>query len=149
VSEVIIRSAAEEDRDRLGELKLRSSLGWGDLAEELQALPDARQVPLEHLPFLFVADLDGKAIGFATVLPSSGHDAELEDLFVDPEAWRLGIGSRLLREAERRAFALGFRGLHVVANRQALPFYEAVGFKTIGMVETLFEPAAEMRKDLP
>lgn len=45
----------------MGELKLRSSLGWGDFVEELRALPGARQVPPEHLPFAFVADQGGSA----------------------------------------------------------------------------------------
>lgn len=146
--DVIIRSAAEEDRDRLGELKLRSSLAWGDLGKELLALPEARTVPVEHLPFLVVAEHDGEVVGFATVLPSPGDDAELEDLFVDPGSWRRGIGRRLPMEAERRATALGVRGLHVIANQRAVPFYEAAGFTTIAMVETLFEPAPEMRKNL-
>lgn len=145
---LIIRPAADQERHSLGELKLRSSLGWGDHVEQLQALPEARQIPAEHLPFLFVADHGGAPVGFATVLPTTGHDAELEDLFVHPDAWGQGVGRRLLAEAERRAAALGFRGLHVIANRRALPFYAAAGFQQIGMVDTLFEPAPEMRKDL-
>ena len=145
---VIIRSASEEELGALGQLKLRSSLGWGDLREELEALPEAREVTAENLPFVFLADHQGEAVGFATVLPSIGRDAELEDLFVDPDFWRRGVGDQLLREAERRALGLGFRGLHVVANRRAVPFYESKGFKVMGEVETLFEPAPEMRKDL-
>ena len=145
---LIIRPAAEQERDFLGELKLRSSLGWGDHVEALNALPEARQIPAEHLPFLFVADRGGALLGFATVLPSTGPDAELEDLFVHPDAWGQGVGGRLLAEAEQRAAALGFRGLHVIANRRAAPFYEAAGFKQIGMVDTRFEPAPEMRKGL-
>lgn len=145
---LIIRPAAEQERRTLGELKLCSSLGWGDHVEELRALPAARTIPAEHLPFLFVADRGGAPIGFATVLPSTGPDAELEDLFVHPDAWGQGVGGRLLSEAERRARALGFRGLHVIASRRALPFYEAAGFKQVGTVETLFEPAPEMWKDL-
>jgi len=43
---------------------------------------------------------------------------------------------------------LGARALHVVANKRALPFYEAVGFRVTGWVETLFEPAPAMRRDL-
>jgi GNAT superfamily N-acetyltransferase len=145
---VIIRSASEAELGGLGELKLHSSLGWGDFVEELRALPGARQVPPEHLPFAFVADQGGAAIGFATVLPAAGQDAELEDLFVHPDAWGRGVGGALVAEAERRAVALGFRGLRVIANRRALPFYEAMGFTAIGTVETLFEPAPVMRKAL-
>lgn len=148
LDDLLIRPAAEEERERLGALKLRASLGWGDHAEALLALPEARQVPAEHLPFVLVAERRGEAVGFVTVLPTPDGDAELEDLFVDPDAWRQGVGGRLLAEAERRAVESGHPGLHVVANRRALRFYEAAGFRITGTVQTLFEPAPEMRKDL-
>ncbi|MBL8771358.1 MAG: GNAT family N-acetyltransferase [Phenylobacterium sp.] len=147
-SDITIRPASEDERAELGELKLRSSLAWGDLNAELAQLPEGRQVPEEHLASVFLAERGGAILGFATVLASTGHDAELEDLFVEPGLWGQGIGRMLIAEAERRAVASGFRGLHVIANKRALPFYEAVGFSTIGTVETLFEPAPEMRKDV-
>ncbi|WP_026868565.1 hypothetical protein [Inquilinus limosus] len=68
-SRIRIRAARPEDRDALGALKLRASLAWGEHVEELQALPEARQVPAEHLPSAVVAELDGRVVGFATVLP--------------------------------------------------------------------------------
>jgi len=148
---VIVRLARPEERDALGQLKLRASLAWGDHTAELLALPEARQFPAEHLPYAFVvadAGDGGQLLGFATLLPTDGPDAEIEDLFVDPAAWRQGVGRRLVAEAERRARAQGFQGLHVIANTRALPFYEAAGFQVIGTVETLFAPAPEMRKAL-
>lgn len=149
--EATIRPALQEDLPALGALKLRASLAWGDHTAELLALPEARQVPAEHLPYAFVAadpGDGGRVLGFATLLPADGLDAEIEDLFVDPAAWRQGVGRRLLAEAERRARAHGFQALHVIANTRALPFYEAAGFQVIGTVETMFAPAPEMRKAL-
>jgi GNAT superfamily N-acetyltransferase len=146
--ETIIRSATAHELDQLGALKLRASLAWGDLVAELQALPEARQVPSEHLPYVFVAEHHGTILGFATVLPSDGEHAELEDLFVDPPAWRRGVGAALTKAAEVRVIELGRRVLRVVANNRALPFYEALGFQTVGVVETLFEPAPQMMKVL-
>ncbi|MGK9165421.1 GNAT family N-acetyltransferase [Inquilinus limosus] len=147
-SGIRIRPARPEDRDALGALKLRASLAWGEHVEALSALPEARQVPAEHLPSVFVAELDGKIVGFATVLPRDDREAELEDLFVDPAAWRRGVGAGLMAEAERRATALGARSLHVVAHQRARPFYESCGFRIVGMVMTEFAPAPAMRKDL-
>lgn len=145
----LIRSARDEDGATLGALKLGSSLAWGDHVEELLALPEAREVPLAHLPHVIVAELEGTIVGFATVLPGEpGGEAELEDLFVAPEHWRTGVGRKLLAEAERRATEGGARAMHVVAGERARPFYEASGYRLVGTVMTEFEPAAELRKDL-
>lgn len=146
---IYIRAAHERDRDDLGALKLRSSLAWGDHVDELLALPEAREIPLVHVAHAFVAELDEKIVGFATVLPGEGAQAELEDLFVAPEAWRMGVGRALLAEAERRAAKLGARSLHVVAGERARPFYEASGYRFAGTVATDLAPAAELRRDLP
>lgn len=105
---ISLRSAEARDLDRLGALKLESSLAWGDHVEALSALPEARIVPLQHLPFIALAEQAGEIVGFVTVIPDDVEGrAVLEDLFVKPKAWRRGIGARLLIEAERRARALG------------------------------------------
>ncbi len=147
---VLIREAHAEDRDTLGALKLRSSLAWGDHVEELQALPDAREVPVAHLPYAIVAELEGEIVGFTTVLFGIGAmQAVLEDLFVAPEVWRTGVGRKLLTEAEGRAIALGARTLRVVASERARPFYEASGYRFARTIATDFSPAVELHKDLP
>lgn len=143
-----IRPARPEDRDALGALKLHSSLAWGDHVEALRVLPEARQVPAEHLPSVFVVELDGEIAGFATVLPRGDGEAELEDLFVVPDSWRRGVGTRLVAEAERRAKALGARSLHVIAGERARAFYERCGFRVVGTAMTALAPAVAMRKDL-
>lgn len=147
---VDIRTARAEDRDVLGVLKLRSSLAWGDYVEQLQAMPEAREIPATHLPHVIVAELAGEIVGFVTVLPGdAAHRAEMEDLFVAPEAWRKGIGGLLVAEAERRARTLGARTIEVVAGERARPFYEASGFRFAGTVATDLAPAARLQKDLP
>lgn len=143
-----IHAAQPQDRDALGALKLRASLAWGDHVEALQSLPEARQVPAEHLPAVVLAERGGAIAGFATVLPRGDGEAELEDLFVDPAAWGRGIGRQLLAEAETRAAALGAHSLHVVAGERARAFYERCGFRVTGPVMTDFEPASAMRKEL-
>jgi len=144
---VSIRPARAEDRDVLGALKLRSSLAWGDHLEELQAMPEAREVPAAHLPNVAVVELAGEIVGFVTVLAGdSACRAELEDLFVAPEAWRTGIGSLLVAEAERRARTLGAQTIGVVAGERARPFYEASGFRFAATVRTELAPAVRLQK---
>jgi GNAT superfamily N-acetyltransferase len=146
---IVTRPARDEDRDILGALKLRSSLAWGDHVEELLAMCEAREVPAAHLPHIIVAEASGAIVGFATILRHKGAArAELEDLFVAPEAWRRGIGKLLLAEAERRAIASGARSVQVVAGERARPFYEASGYDVTGAVMTTLAPAMELEKRL-
>ena len=147
-SAVIIRPAREEELPALGALQLRASLGWGERVEGLRAMAQAGEVPPEHLPGSFVAEADGRIVGFATVLRADAAEAELEGLFVEPEDWGKGVGARLVAEAERRAAALGVATLRVVASRRAEGFYRACGFETVGEVMTKLEPAPVMRKAL-
>ncbi len=147
-SELIIRPARPDEIAALGALQLRSSLGWGERVEELRAMPEAAEVPLEHLPGSFVAEADGRIVGFATVLRTDADEAELEGLFVEPDLWGRGVGARLVAEAERRAAGLGVDAVRVVASRRAEGFYRACGFETVGGVMTKLEPAPVMRKTL-
>jgi GNAT superfamily N-acetyltransferase len=137
-----IRPATAEDLPALGELKLRASLALGEHIAELEALPEARIVPAEHLPFVFVAEDRGRILGFATVLPGGEDHAVLEDMFVEPDQWRRGIGRLLIGEAVARARALGAQVLRVIANSRG--FYDACGFEAVGEVQTQFAPAPVM-----
>ena len=143
-----IRPADLRDREALGLLKLRASLAWGDHIAQIAALPEARAFAPEHLPFATVAEAQARVVGFVTVLAGGDAGAELEDLFVDPDCWRRGIGRALVAEAVQRARDAGADVLRVVANRRALEFYRACGFEVVGEVQTLFEPALEMNKRL-
>jgi len=144
---VLLRPAAEADRETLGALKLRASLGWGGMIEELLELPEARELSSALIPYSFVAEVRGIAAGFATVTVD-GTVAELEEIFVEPPLWRHGIGRRLIEEAASRAASAGAEILHVIANPRALNFYEASGFRTIGQVMTLLEPALSMQRHI-
>ncbi|PSJ56065.1 GNAT family N-acetyltransferase [Pseudaminobacter soli (ex Li et al. 2025)] len=146
---ISLRSAEACDLDRLGALKLESSLAWGDHAEALKALPEARIVQPGHLPFITLAEQAGEIAGFVTVIADGAEGrAVLEDLFVAPAAWRKGIGAQLLTEAERRARAWGATHLWLVANERAQPFYEAHGFRFVERVETELGSAAVLQKPL-
>ena len=143
-----IRRAAPHERQALGGLKLRASLAWGDHRDALKAMADARTVPAHHLPFVFVAEEGGRILGFATVLPGPAPIAELEDLFVEPNRWRRGVGRMLVEEAVRRARASGAASLHLIANPNAVAFYAACGFGIIGRAATELGPAMEMEMSL-
>lgn len=89
-----------------------------------------------NLPSTLVAVSDGAVCGFATTGPSRVTDAsgagEVLALYVDPPAWGLGVGRRLLAEARAH---LGRRGYGaavlwvLVGNERAQRFYRADGWR--------------------
>jgi GNAT superfamily N-acetyltransferase len=85
-------------------------------------------------------------VGFATFLINDGV-AELEDLFVDPEHQRRGIGELLVLDISKQVRELGFETLEVTANPHAMAFYEHMGFIAGRLVGTEFYAAPRMRRN--
>ena len=80
-----------------------------------------------------------------------GHEqyyCGIEDLFVDPEVMRQGIGRALIADAVAAARHAGVGRIEVTANEHALAFYEEVGFVWDGVADTRFGPAPDMHLDI-
>ncbi|HUS09609.1 MAG TPA: GNAT family N-acetyltransferase [Pyrinomonadaceae bacterium] len=73
----------------------------------------------------FVAEDGGAVVGFAVL---NQDIAEVEAIYVTPEAGRRGIGLGVLRKLEERATALGLKLLRLNASLNAVPFYERAGY---------------------
>ncbi len=145
---LILRQADPAERAMLESLQLRASLAWEEHREALLADPDSVELPLKQIEEsrVCVAQADGEILGFSVVLPRVDGDVELDGLFVEPRAWRKGIGRALVEEALRRAVLEGAWALHVVANPRAEQFYVACGFETTGETQTRFGIALIMRR---
>ncbi len=63
-----------------------------------------------------------------------GSCADLDKLFVAPEAMGKGVGRALMRWAMRTAQAAGATRLEIEADPDAAPFYERMGARVIGRV---------------
>ena len=141
-----IRLARTDERDALEALQRRASLALGEYNEQLEAEPDAIELPMAMIERdeVIVAELDGEVAGFAVVFLGE-EEAELDGLFVEPEHWRRGVGSALVDVATHDARKRGL-SLMVVANPSALEFYEKCGFALEGEATTRFGPAFRMSK---
>ena len=64
-----------------------------------------------------------------------GEDYVLGRLCVIKEKRGVGIGARLLREAEKSAKALGATSLKLHSQYHARAFYEKCGYKQVGQIE--------------
>ena len=146
--DILVRLARRDERQALEELQRRASLEWEDHRADLMAHPDAVVLPADQIEAgrVHVADIQGRIGGFCVVLARSDGDSELDGLFVEPAAWRQGIGRRLVDEAAKIATAEQATWLHVIAGHRALPFYAACGFAMVGETSTRFGPAFIMRK---
>ena len=140
---MVIRPARADEREALEALQWRASLVYEDSRAALLAHPGSIALPAAHIPHTLVAESDGMITGFAVALPIDAATAELDGLFVDPAAWRQQIGRRLVE-----AIADG-RTLNVIANPNALEFYEKLGFEMLGTSQTTFGPAITMRRPQP
>lgn len=148
ISPLLIRAAAASDLPALRDLFRRSSLSNDDDRALLLARPElldfADAAVLEGRTRVAVDD--GRVVGFASTVIRS--DAiELEDLFVDPDRMREGIGRALVADVAATARGLGRGRVEVDANGHALAFYTAVGFVGLGEVSLEFGTAIRMRLD--
>lgn len=94
----------------------------------------------------YVAEQDGEVLGFVTLGPCRDTDVdgdttgEIWGVYLAPEHWRKGIGTRLCRHAEH---VLRSRGCATVtlwvfdANASARRFYETMGFEPDGASKML------------
>ncbi len=98
---------------------------------------------------VLVAEVEGNVVGYILAFINSytfrkvNPIAEVENMFIDEEYRRSGIGSKLMAELKKIAKERGVRRLKVEAvaqNAKAINFYRSCGFET-------FETILEMKLD--
>ena len=143
-NEVTVRPAVASEQKQLEALQWRASLNNPDDRDAPLAHPDAIELPLEQIEEggVFVAEVSGSVMGFAAILPR--EDA----LFVEPDAWRHGIGRALVDHCAAAARAGCAESLHVVGNPHAEKFYTAFGFNLIRTKQMRFGIGLLMKKPL-
>jgi ribosomal protein S18 acetylase RimI-like enzyme len=148
----LIRDARPDEASALEALQRRSSDVWEEYRAQLAANPDAIEPPHQAIAdgrVRVAVDASGRRLGFSAVLPLRDGRCELDDLFFEPDAMRLGVGRLLVDDVATRAAASGASYLDVIANPNALGFYERLGFEITGQVPTRFGSAPRMSLALP
>ena len=133
----VIREARPEDEERVLELLPLIPANAEMTPEEREA---AAQRFRESLAIdVLVAEVDGRVVGFLVLafIPAlSGLRALIDDLAVDPDYRRQGLGAALVEAAIQRASRRGATHLLVDTSRgdpAAQDFYEACGFEAEGI----------------
>jgi ribosomal protein S18 acetylase RimI-like enzyme len=125
--QVIVRAYKESDEARVLELWTFAGLirPWNDPKKDI-----ARKLKVQRELFL-VAELEGVVVG-VVMAGYDGHRGWVNYLAVDIGQRRRGIGSALMRDAERRLRLLGCPKINLqvrTENREVQAFYAALGFK--------------------
>jgi ribosomal protein S18 acetylase RimI-like enzyme len=147
-----IRTASAADAEAITDVHIASmrEAYRGLFAAEELARIDARDRAdrwRDHLAggssITLLAEVDGRPAGFVGFGAcrdedvSPGAVGEVMAIYVRPDAWGLGIGEALMREAMARLRSGGSSEVVlwvIEGNRRAVGFYERLGFKPDGSV---------------
>lgn len=80
----------------------------------------------------FVGERDGQVVGYAAGGVNELEKGELAAIYVDPDAWRNGIGTRLLQHVEAYGRDAGWTEIQIrviAGNDIACRFYERHGYE--------------------
>ena len=147
----LIRDGRPDEALALESLQRRASDVWEEYRVRLAAHPDAIAPPHQAIAegrVRVAVDASGCLLGFSVVLPVEDGRCELDDLFVEPDWMRRGVGRILVDDLAARAAAAGASYVDVVANPNALGFYSRLGFQVTGQTSTRFGSAPRMTLDL-
>lgn len=89
---------------------------WDDAGEEKR-----------HL----IASLDGRVVGYASLLLDGSGHGHVRQVSVEPGLQRCGVGSALMREVDAEGVRLGLSLLWLNARITAEPFYRSLGWQTV------------------
>jgi GNAT superfamily N-acetyltransferase len=132
--DVTIRRARPDEAEVLSALMVRSKAHWGyapafidAYRQSLGLTPDE----IEQHP-VHCAEVGGRLAGVVKVFRRDDGDAELDDLFVEPDFIGQGVGTRLWQHAVEVARSLGATALVFDADPHARGFYERLGAVVTG-----------------
>jgi len=144
---ITVRLALPDEHAALEALQWRASLVHDTYRDALLAHPDAIDLPLEQITEgrVRVAESQGEVVGFAALTTASNGACDLDALFTEPDHWGLGVARALMGACEAMARAEKAKAITVVANPDAVGFYERVGFRKTGEAQTRFGPAVVLQ----
>ena len=147
-----VREATAADEAAVARIFRSASLSNDGDREVLRAHPEALVLAdglLARGRTRVATSGDGAVVGFASTRPTETGVLELDDLFVDPGARRLGAARRLIGRIVEEAATEGIARIEVTANSHAMGFYEAVGFVAEAPADTEFGSGLRMHLAVP
>ncbi|MCZ9339814.1 ribosomal protein S18-alanine N-acetyltransferase, partial [Streptomyces sp. TRM76130] len=93
--------------------------------------------------YLVAEEPDGRIVGYAGLVASSGDQADVQTIAVARDQWGTGLGSRLLTALLRAATAFECAEVMLecrVDNVRAQKLYERFGFAPVGVRRGYYQP---------
>jgi GNAT superfamily N-acetyltransferase len=108
-----------------------------------------KHLSLSNLRGIWVAEFDGKVVGFTGLLEYLNEEGvvEIEPLVVSVALRNKGIGSKLVEYVKEEAKTKGYRFFSVrpeLRNEEAFKLYVKIGFNLVGGVELFQDLAPEL-----
>jgi len=131
---VVLRQATTADLDNLSDICQRSKAYWGYDSAFMAACVDELTITAQDLSSSLVmvaTDADGRLLAMSQTSVKDGV-ADLERLFVDPDAIGSGVGETLLHHAFDGAKQSGATRMTVESDPYAARFYKKHGAVQIG-----------------
>jgi N-acetylglutamate synthase-like GNAT family acetyltransferase len=131
---LVIRSAARSDVIVLTDLALRSKASHGydetfmTLCREELAIHERTLRERD----IWVAEAEGRILGFFGLEPPKDGVAVVNPIFVEPNLQQGGVGRSLWQKLEERARLAGARAIGLDSDPNAVGFYEKMGCRVTG-----------------
>ena len=129
------RDLTIDDLGEVSELGVRSKATWGYSTEEMAVFAEE----LTHGPELITQSLEAivacaneRTVGYFTLVQRQDGSLELDFMFVHPELIGQGVGAAMMHEALRLARLHNAEQLLLIADPNAVGFYERFAAEQIG-----------------
>jgi GNAT superfamily N-acetyltransferase len=126
----MITIADISDAKTITEIALQSKAIWCYSDEQLISWTDDLTVSEKMISemFVFKFTFENTIVGFYILNQPIANSIELEFLFVLPNFIGKGIGKQLMQHSFIKAIELNCNLIHLLADPNAVPFYESKGF---------------------
>jgi aralkylamine N-acetyltransferase len=101
--------------------------GWWDEEKETPDLV-SRIVSGSHC--FVIAEFQGRIVGMGRAISDSANDAYIQDMAVQSNFKRKGIGTKILKKIISRIQSDGVAWIGLIAEKGSSRFYSALGFET-------------------
>lgn len=146
-----IEKAIKHDSKGLTELTIRSKSYWNYSKEQIEKWRDELTISENHIneKEVYKLTIDNEIIGYYSFFGINDSEVKLENLFLEPKFIGKGFGKILMNDFLHRIQRSEFNRIILDADPNAENFYQKIGFKVVGKLETSIEnrflPIMEMK----
>jgi len=133
-----IELAKNIDNIELSELTVRSKAYWNYSSEQIEKWEEDLTISTEYIDKNEVWKLkkDDKLIGYYSFQSVDYEKVKLDNIFIDPEFIGRGYGKILMNHFFKQVKNKGFETIYLDSDPNAEKFYQNLGFKVVGQLES-------------